>query len=90
MIRLQGRIDNAEIVPFYTRHPIIFPKGHRVTQLIVDHYHTIMLHQNQKSAICEICRKFWIPSIRNVVKKVTRDCYVGKINNPKPNILLMR
>lgn len=46
LIRLSGRISKANCVSIYTREPIILPKGHELTSLIVKQYHEDYKHQN--------------------------------------------
>ena len=38
-IRSNGRLRFAEYLPYDVRFPMIFPRGHWVTKLIVKHYH---------------------------------------------------
>ena len=39
VIRCDGRLKFADFLPYDTRFPIILPRGHWVTKLIVKHYH---------------------------------------------------
>ena len=39
VIRCDGRLNFAEFLPYDTRCPIILPRGHWVTRLIVKNYH---------------------------------------------------
>ena len=38
VIRSDGRLKFAEQLPYEVRHPVILPRGHWVTKLIVKHY----------------------------------------------------
>lgn len=84
VIRVGGRIDNATILPEYTRRPIILPKAHRYSRIIIDHYHHKNCHQNSSKVICDAREKFWIPSIRRLLKSVETQCALCKIRKTKP------
>ncbi|XP_036320990.1 uncharacterized protein LOC118735377 [Rhagoletis pomonella] len=84
VMRLGGRIDAATAIPPHSRRPIILPKRHHVTELIVDYYHNIWKHQNVATIIAEIRRRYWIPQIRAEVRRATKRCnYCKKANPPQ-------
>ncbi|KAM8719460.1 hypothetical protein ACLKA7_012076 [Drosophila subpalustris] len=43
LLRVGGRLSNSEL-PFCAKHPIILPKSHRITKLILEHEHWTHLH----------------------------------------------
>ncbi|XP_053686938.1 uncharacterized protein LOC128736479 [Sabethes cyaneus] len=53
VIRLDGRIGAASNISFNTKFPIILPKGHRLTALILDHYHRGNHHANFETVVNE-------------------------------------
>ncbi|KAL7723387.1 hypothetical protein ACLKA6_017778 [Drosophila palustris] len=46
LLRLAGRIDEAVHLPFDARRPILLPTQHRLSKLIMLHFHKKYLHQN--------------------------------------------
>ena len=44
VIRCDGRLSYAECLPFDARCPIILPRGHWITKLIVRYYHSLANH----------------------------------------------
>ncbi|XP_017484227.1 PREDICTED: uncharacterized protein LOC108372923 [Rhagoletis zephyria] len=74
IIRVNGRLQNAYAIPQHTRQPVVLPQRHHVTNLIIDLYHRIWKHQNQNTIIAELRRKYWIPHIREEVRKAGRRC----------------
>lgn len=89
VIRVYGRIDNAPTIPLFTKQPIILPKNHYVTELIVRHIHNACKHQLHEVVICEIRKKFWINDIRSLLRKIKSTCTRCKILKAKPQTPLM-
>lgn len=89
VVRVFGRIDNAPTIPIYTKRPIIMPKDHYVTELLVKHFHIKCRHQLQELTICEIRKKFWINDLRSIVRRVKSHCVRCKILYAKPRNQLM-
>lgn len=89
VICVNGRINDAVEVPYHTRRPMVLPKIHHVTNLIVNHYHCLWKHQNENTIISEIRRRYWIPHIRVVVRRIANTCPVCKIAKSKPIVPLM-
>ncbi|XP_062708422.1 uncharacterized protein LOC134288244 [Aedes albopictus] len=56
VVRMDTRIVGAIFVPFDTKYPIILPKGHRLTKLVVEWYHRLYLHANNETVINEISK----------------------------------
>lgn len=89
VMRLGGRIDYAECVPTATKRPIILPKGHAISRLIVRHFHELHYHHNFEATICSIRYKFWIPSVRRLLRSVKVDCQFCKNISAIPETPLM-
>lgn len=89
LIRVCGRINNAVCVVPSTREPIIMPKSHVITKLIVKQYHEDFMHQNQESICAAIRSKFWIPCIRQLVRAAKKNCQLCKNRSavPKPPLM---
>ncbi|KAL7737020.1 hypothetical protein ACLKA6_008873 [Drosophila palustris] len=74
---VHGRLDYATVLPQRARQPIILPKGHGLTNLIVQHYHEIYHHQNDELIVNEIRPQqlkdnFWRRWIREYLPTLTR------------------
>ncbi|XP_075157703.1 uncharacterized protein LOC142230970 [Haematobia irritans] len=74
LIRISGRINNARCVEEPTKQPIILPKSHVITRIIVNQYHNDFRHQNQESICAAVRTKFWVPSLRQLVRSVKKSC----------------
>ncbi len=71
--RCGGRLGNAE-TPYATKYPIILPKSHPITNLIVKQAHERVLHDGVRETLTEIRSKYWIPRERGVTQKIVHQC----------------
>ncbi len=86
VLRVKGRTDAAECLSFDAKRPIIMPRRHYITKLIVNHYHRRYLHLNHQTAINEIRQKYDIPALRVVMKEVRSSCQKCKNDSAVPQI----
>ncbi|XP_055910928.1 uncharacterized protein LOC129945299 [Eupeodes corollae] len=84
LIRIAGRIDAIKNVPSETKRPIILPKDHQVTYLIVNEFHIKFCHLFNETVVNELRQYYFIPSLRRVLKKVQRGCQHCKNNRAAP------
>ncbi|XP_065361967.1 uncharacterized protein LOC135955547 [Calliphora vicina] len=89
LIRISGRISKATCVGQSTREPIIMPKNHLITRLMIRQFHNNFVHQNQEAICAAIRTKFWIPSLRQLVRNVKKNCQECKNRSavPKPPLM---
>jgi hypothetical protein len=57
-----------------SRHPILLPKQHHVTDLIVREYHERLRHAGKEHTLAQIRTVYWIIGARHVVKRCARNC----------------
>ena len=67
------RIHNAP-VKSDTKFPILLPKHHPLTRLIVWAVHTEQLHAGVAGTVAAIRQRYWIPSARQLVRQLLRRC----------------
>ena len=70
-----GRIHNAP-VSHTTKFPILLPRKHRLTELIVRDTHEKHFHAGTNSTVTYIRQRYWIPVARQCVKNILRNCVV--------------
>ena len=59
IIRCDGRLKFADFLPYDTRFPIILPRGHWVTKLIVKNYHERGNHAaGVNFTLCQFSERF--------------------------------
>nr|CAI5846059.1 unnamed protein product [Callosobruchus analis] len=73
LIRVGGRLKNSN-ESFERRHPIILPKGHILTKLILTHEHVRLLHCGVQALLSNVRERYWPIAGRNVCKDVVRKC----------------
>jgi len=60
---------------FDQQHPLILPKRHHITTLIIEDIHTKNLHASGQLLLSLLRQRFWIPDGRNVVRKAIQKCF---------------
>ena len=83
LLRCGGRLDNAELCES-AKHPILLPKGHIYTDLIVERYHKSSMHTVVSQTLSLIRHRYWIPQGRSTVKRVLRACTVCRRHEGGP------
>lgn len=82
VLRCEGRLKFSGL-PYDTQSPILLPKGHHFTELVVLEAHTNAFHSGVNATLAEIRRKYWIPKGRQAVKKIIRECKACKKRSVK-------
>ncbi|XP_055527205.1 uncharacterized protein LOC129719820 [Wyeomyia smithii] len=85
VLRMRGRIEACEWVDEATKNPIILPRQHYVTDLVIADYHVAYRHQNHHTAMNQIRMKYNIPRLRSEFNRVRRNCQHCKIRRARPD-----
>ena len=89
LLRVGGRLQRSAL-PFDVKHPVLLPKGHHVTRLLVRHVHEQGDHElGVEHTISELRQRFWVVSAREEVKKCVRSCPECIKRRKKPEEQLM-
>ena len=72
-----GRLENSDLED-QARFPIILPKDHKFTELVIRDCHSLVKHCKVRATLAEVRSRFWITRGRQYVKKVLTDCFVCK------------
>ncbi|XP_036322198.1 uncharacterized protein LOC118736217 [Rhagoletis pomonella] len=83
LIRRCGRLENAPIKDA-VKNPIILPKNHKITQLIIEWYHRKYRHVHHETVINEMFQRFYIPSLRRALRTERHNCQYCKLYHAKP------
>ncbi|XP_058816141.1 uncharacterized protein LOC131679426 [Topomyia yanbarensis] len=89
VIRMKGRTRFCDYVTEDAKNPIVLPRDHHLTTLIIAYYHQKYHHQNHETTINEIRQKYKISRLRVCYAKVRRQCQRCKNDNsvPRPPIM---
>ena len=74
-IRCGGRIHNAPVSELM-KFLYFLPKNHPFTTLIIRDCHIEQGHAGTNSTITAICQTYWIPALRQYVRKVIQQCVI--------------
>ncbi|XP_062713670.1 uncharacterized protein LOC134290528 [Aedes albopictus] len=89
VLRSRGRIGAAPYKSFDAKFPIILPKRHTLTFLIVDWYHCRFRHANRETVFNEVRQRYEIPTVRRLLDNVQRACVFCRIAKatPRPPVM---
>ncbi|XP_062541788.1 uncharacterized protein LOC134209768 [Armigeres subalbatus] len=86
VLRLDGRIGAAPYVSFDAKFPVILPRKHPVTKLIVEEFHQMYNHGNSETVVNEVRQIYHIVRLRTVVKQIAASCQWCKVKKASPKI----
>ncbi|UYV72368.1 hypothetical protein LAZ67_9002823 [Cordylochernes scorpioides] len=73
MLRVGGRIQFANVGPDQ-KFPLLLPKNHHFTKLIILHFHTRYLHAGPQLVLSLIRNSYWIMGGRDIVRRIIKQC----------------
>ncbi|XP_055604346.1 uncharacterized protein LOC129752596 [Uranotaenia lowii] len=86
LIRMEGRTEHGELLPFDMRFPIILPKEHLITAKLTHSFHEKYGHGYRDTVKNELKQRFWIPNVGAVIRKVSKECVWCKVNHNRPQV----
>ncbi|XP_055613505.1 uncharacterized protein LOC129759945 [Uranotaenia lowii] len=89
VLRMQGRISSCQYAPPDAKNPIILPRNHHITKLVVASFHHRYNHQNHETIINEIRQRYHVPKLRSAYKKIRSNCQTCKNLRARPQPPLM-
>ena len=85
LVGCDGRLRYAECLPYDTRLPIILPRGHWLTTLVVKHYHEKGYHASgTNETLTDLSSRFWIIAARKEIRAWEKNCTECRRGKPKP------
>ena len=82
VLRCKGRLCIADLEK-EARQPIILPKEHWLTEVILRECHQKVHHRGLRTTLAKLRSRSWVPRGRQVVKKVIGSCVVCKKHGGK-------
>ncbi|XP_053964298.1 uncharacterized protein LOC128867221 [Anastrepha ludens] len=84
ILRVKGRIDFLEGVAVDVKRPVILPKNHTVTRLIIDFYHRKFHHHHNEIIVNEMRQRYCVGALRSMVKECAKRCQMCRNRKAKP------
>uniref|UniRef100_A0AAG5DPQ0 Integrase catalytic domain-containing protein n=1 Tax=Anopheles atroparvus TaxID=41427 RepID=A0AAG5DPQ0_ANOAO len=84
LIRQQSRLATADHLEYDVRFPIILPRQHPCTTLLVEKLHRKYRHAHSETVVNEIRQEYAIPKLRPLVKRIIRNCCYCKVRRTIP------
>lgn len=73
LLRVGGRLGKADL-SYYQKHPALLPRCHRLTTLIIEHFHKIYSHPGTQTLHFLIMQQFWILAGKRAITSVVHKC----------------
>ena len=83
ILRAGGRLKNATLSN-NQKYPIILPKSHPVTDLVVMMHHEEQGHMGTSQVLASLNKEYWIINGRSVVNRVINNCMNCRFWKAKP------
>ena len=77
ILRCVGRLINSDL-EVNVRRPIILPRDHAYTTLVIRDCHERVLHSGMRATLADMHSRYWVPKGRQCVKKVLSKCVTCK------------
>jgi len=88
ILRVGGRLRNS-FFSYQQRHPVLLPKNHHFTKIVLQHYHQTHHHAGPQLLLSLVREKFWIIRGPDMCSRIVRNCIICHKANPKPVNQLM-
>ena len=90
LVRSDGRLKYAEFLSYDIRFPIILPRKHWVTKLIVKHHHEQGFHvAGTSQTLASLSSRFWILSGREAIREWENECMKCRRRKAQPATQIM-
>ncbi|XP_064117743.1 uncharacterized protein LOC135223168 [Macrobrachium nipponense] len=73
LLKVGGRIRRSDI-PQSAKHPILLPKKHHVTTLLIRHEHELLAHSGRNHVLSNLRQMYWIINANATVRNVLFHC----------------
>ena len=83
LLRCTGRVQNAPIA-YATKHPILMPRNHHLTKLLVYRAHGNVKHGGTRETLTDLRSTYWVVRGRQLVKQLLSKCVICKRLHGKP------
>lgn len=89
VLRMSGRFGSCLLIDESMRKPVILPRKHYGTDLIIGDFHERYCHSNHRTVVNEIRKGFHIPKLMVEYNRVRRQCQLCKVRDAEPKPPMM-
>ncbi|KAK9879018.1 hypothetical protein WA026_003831 [Henosepilachna vigintioctopunctata] len=82
LLRVGGRLSHSNL-PYDGKHPILLPRKHVFTELLILYIHNNFLHAGINSTLFHLMQMFWIYSAKRTIRSVISKCHQCFKTSPK-------
>lgn len=73
IVRVGGRLHQSSI-PAEMKHPVILPKDHHVSTIILRQIHQELMHSSRNHMLARLREKYWIIHAPSAIRKLISRC----------------
>ncbi|XP_055605500.1 uncharacterized protein LOC129753678 [Uranotaenia lowii] len=84
VMRIHSRTKTCQYTDLHSKNPIVLPREHHMTRLIVQHFHKNLYHRNHETAINQLRLRYDIPKLRVVYRTMRGNCQRCKNEKASP------
>ena len=84
-----GRLSRSDFLSEGEMHPVILPRGHHVTRLVIREAHQKVGHQGRDHTFWRLRQRFWVIGAGPEIRRMIRSCVVCRKANARPLHQLM-
>ncbi|XP_058817631.1 uncharacterized protein LOC131680930 [Topomyia yanbarensis] len=81
---LDGRTQECKFTDYDATNPVILPRNHHITRLIVSNAHKQFNHQNHETIINELRQRFCSPLLKATYRAIRKECQQCKNKQVAP------
>lgn len=75
VLRVGGRLSNSDL-SYEETHPIILPRSHKLSKLIVKDAHLKTLHGGHQATLSYLRAQYWIINVKNTIRQSIHECII--------------
>ncbi|CAG7728743.1 unnamed protein product, partial [Allacma fusca] len=73
LLRVGGTLRKSHL-PYNYKHPILLPRNHKLTRLIVEDAHRYLAHGGAQLVLFTVQQRYWIIRRKELVRSIIRKC----------------
>ena len=82
-MRVGGRLGGIQTLDPNAKHPILLPRQHQVTKVLIEHLHRRNGHVGPEHVLSLVREKYWVLSGRVVINQIISRCFFCRVRRAK-------